>query len=98
MNHRHVLSALLITMTVGLAAGHLQAADVRPEQSDRSRPSVIIILTDDEGYADVGYQGLKDIPTPHMDALARSGVRCTNGYVSCPVCSPTRAGLATGRY
>jgi arylsulfatase A-like enzyme len=50
------------------------------------------------GYADVGFQGCKDIPTPNLDALAASGVRFTNGYVSGPYCSPTRAGLLTGRY
>jgi arylsulfatase A-like enzyme len=50
------------------------------------------------GFADVGFHGCKDIPTPHLDALAKSGVRFTNGYVSGPYCSPTRAGLLTGRY
>src|SRR5262249_26435375 len=53
---------------------------------------------DDLGYADLGCQGCKDVPTPNIDTLAQNGVRCTNGYVSCPVCSPTRAGLMTGRY
>ena len=50
------------------------------------------------GYADVGFHGCRDIPTPNLDALAASGVRFTNGYVSGPYCSPTRAGLMTGRY
>lgn len=50
------------------------------------------------GYADVGFHGCKDIPTPHLDALARSGMRFTSGYVSGPYCSPSRAGLLTGRY
>ena len=62
------------------------------------RPNVIVILADDLGYADVGFNGCKDIPTPHIDSLAQHGVRCTNGYVSHPFCSPTRAGLMTGRY
>ena len=62
------------------------------------RPNVLIIVADDLGYADVGFHGCKDIPTPHIDALAASGVRCTSGYVSGPYCSPTRAGLLTGRY
>jgi arylsulfatase A-like enzyme len=62
------------------------------------RPNIVILLADDLGYADVGFQGCKDIPTPHIDSLAKSGVRCTNGYVSGPYCSPTRAGLLTGRY
>jgi arylsulfatase A-like enzyme len=62
------------------------------------KPNVLIIVADDLGYADLGFQGGKEIPTPHLDALARAGVRCTDGYASCPVCSPTRAGLMTGRY
>ena len=63
-----------------------------------TRPNILILLADDLGYADVGFQGCKDIPTPNIDSLAKNGVRCTNGYVSGPYCSPTRAGLLTGRY
>lgn len=62
------------------------------------KPNILVIVSDDHGYADVGFQGCKDIPTPHLNQLAREGVRCTNGYVSHPFCSPTRAGLMTGRY
>jgi arylsulfatase A-like enzyme len=63
-----------------------------------TRPNIILIVADDLGYGDLGVQGCKDIPSPNIDSIARNGVRFTNGYVSCPVCSPTRAGLATGRY
>lgn len=63
-----------------------------------AQPNVLLIVSDDQGYADVGFHGCKDIPTPHLDRLAREGVRCSNGYVSHPFCSPTRAGLMTGRY
>ena len=62
------------------------------------KPNILIIVGDDMGYADVGFHGAKDIPTPNLDALAADGVRFTNGYVSGPYCSPTRAGLLTGRY
>jgi arylsulfatase A-like enzyme len=62
------------------------------------KPNILFIVADDLGYADLGFQGCKDIPTPHLDALATSGIRFTNGYVSGPYCSPTRAGLMTGRY
>jgi arylsulfatase A-like enzyme len=65
---------------------------------DRPRPNIIVILADDLGFADVGFSGCKDIPTPNIDSLATQGVRFTNGYVSHPFCSPTRAGLMTGRY
>ena len=62
------------------------------------RPNVVVIVADDLGYADVGFQGARDFDTPHIDRLAASGVRFTNGYVSHPYCSPTRAGILTGRY
>jgi arylsulfatase A-like enzyme len=62
------------------------------------KPNILVIVGDDMGYGDVGIHGCKDIPTPHIDSLAKNGVRCTNGYVSGPYCSPTRAGLMTGRY
>jgi len=61
------------------------------------RPNILLIVGDDMGYADVGFHGCKDIPTPNLDALAAAGVRCTQGYVTGPYCSPTRAGLLTGR-
>ena len=61
-------------------------------------PNLIIILTDDQGYNDVGFNGCTDIPTPHLDKLADDGVIFTDGYVSYPVCGPSRAGLLTGRY
>jgi arylsulfatase A-like enzyme len=67
-------------------------------QAAERKPNILLIIGDDMGYADVGFHGCKDIPTPNLDALAASGVRFTNGYVSGPYCSPTRAGLLTGRY
>jgi arylsulfatase A-like enzyme len=63
-----------------------------------TRANVLLIVADDLGYGDVGVHGGKDIPTPNIDALAAGGTRFTSGYVTCPVCSPTRAGLLTGRY
>lgn len=57
-----------------------------------------MIVADDMGYADCGPYGCKDIPTPHLDALAKGGVRFTQGYVTGTVCSPSRAALMTGRY
>jgi len=61
------------------------------------KPNVLIIFADDLGYADIGVHGGKAVPTPNIDALAASGVRCTSGYVTCPYCSPSRAGMLTGR-
>jgi len=62
------------------------------------KANIIVIVADDLGYADIGVHGCKDIPTPNIDSIAQNGVRFTNAYVSCPVCSPTRAGILTGRY
>ena len=62
------------------------------------KPNVLVILTDDVGWAEFGFQGGKDVPTPNIDSIAKNGVRFTQGYVSGPYCSPTRAGLMTGRY
>jgi arylsulfatase A-like enzyme len=61
-------------------------------------PNIVVIVADDMGYADIGVHGSKDIPTPNIDALAATGIRFTDAYVSGPYCSPTRAGLMTGRY
>ena len=62
------------------------------------KPNIIVILADDLGYADVGYNGCEEIPTPNIDILAKEGIIFSNGYVTGSVCSPTRAGLMTGRY
>jgi arylsulfatase A len=62
------------------------------------RPNVIVIMTDDQGTADLGIAGATDIETPHLDSLARRGVRFSQFYAAAPVCSPSRAGLLTGRH
>ncbi|HSU57356.1 MAG TPA: sulfatase [Candidatus Dormibacteraeota bacterium] len=66
--------------------------------TESKTPNILFIVGDDMGYADVGFQGCKDIPTPNLDSLSKSGMRFSNGYVSAPYCSPCRAGLLTGRY
>lgn len=62
------------------------------------KPNIIVIIADDLGYADVGFNGCKDIPTPNIDRIATHGVKFTSGYVTFSVCGPSRAGLLTGRY
>jgi len=97
MSGRH---AMLTAMTRGAAAlgiVALSSTALRAETSARP-PNVVVILVDDLGYADVGAQGGTDIPTPHINAIARNGVRFTDAYVTCPICAPSRAGLLTGRY
>lgn len=83
-----ILASALLLAPVPAAAAAPPAA----------KPNILVIVSDDHGYADVGFHGCKDIPTPHLDRLAGEGVRCTNGYASHPYCSPTRAGIMTGRY
>src|SRR5687768_5515664 len=78
------LSALSVTQLPAVAAN--------------SKPNVLIFLADDLGYGELGCQGNPEIPTPHIDSIAKNGIRFTQGYVSGPYCSPTRAGLMTGRY
>lgn len=68
------------------------------QANDNKKPNFIIILADDLGYADLSLNGSKQIPTPNIDKLAETGINFTNGYVSAPVCSPSRAGILTGRY
>jgi arylsulfatase A-like enzyme len=84
----------LVLVLLGLVSVDAAAALAQ----EGRRPNIIVIVSDDLGYADIGVLGCKDVPTPHIDSLARRGVRCTSGYVSHPYCSPTRAGLMTGRY
>jgi len=81
---------------MGTAAMALPTSDLFA--ADYIKPNVIVILADDQGFADIGVHGCKDCRTPNIDSIARNGIRFTNGYTSCPVCSPMRAGLQTGRY
>ncbi|PKQ61030.1 sulfatase [Labilibaculum filiforme] len=64
----------------------------------QKKPNIILLFSDDAGYADFGFQGSKEMITPNLDKLATEGVRFTQGYVSASVCGPSRAGLMTGRY
>jgi arylsulfatase A-like enzyme len=89
-----LLGRLLPLVLVGAGA-----QPVGPHVPDNPhRPNVLVILVDDLGYGDLGCYGSKDIRTPHIDALARGGVRLTDCYAAAPVCSPTRAALITGQY
>lgn len=66
--------------------------------SQNKMPNIIVIITDDAGYHDFGFQGSKTFKTPHIDALARSGMIFEQAYVTAAVCGPSRAGILTGRY
>jgi arylsulfatase A-like enzyme len=77
--------------------GTLAGSGALCDGADR-KPNFLVILSDDVGWGEFGFQGAKDIPTPNIDSIAKNGVRFRQGYVSGPYCSPTRAGLITGRY
>ena len=78
-----------------VAGASLAAA---PALAAPTRPNIIVIIADDLGYGDTGAYGSPRVKTPNIDALAREGVRFTQGYVAHPVCAPSRAALLTGRY
>lgn len=81
-----------------LAITSISISNLKAEGGATKQPNIIVILADDMGYKDAGYMGCKDNPTPNIDAIAKSGVWFTEGYTTCPVCAPSRAGLMTGRY
>ena len=86
-------------LVFGLIGAVLTGPNVNYAQADRGteRPNIIVILTDDQGYGDVGFHGNDQIETPNIDRLAKESAEFTHFYVS-PVCAPTRASLMTGRY
>jgi arylsulfatase A-like enzyme len=99
-NMLHLLRSLLVgsllpTLLLGLVNCVSSVANSAP-----GKPNIVVIVADDLGYADVLFNPLhpKEVTTPHLDALAKQSVICRQGYVSGNVCSPTRAGLMTGRY
>lgn len=93
--------SLLTLLAVLMPAAAPRIVETRSQQTSsagRQKPNIIFILVDDLGYADIGSYGARDIRTPHLDRLAREGVRLTDCYSNGPVCTPTRAALITGRY
>lgn len=92
MHRRSFAGALAISAAVlGLGGGVLTAEPTR-------KPNFLFILVDDLGWADLGCYGSTYYETPNLDRLAADGMRFTDGYAACPVCSPTRASILTGKY
>ena len=89
-----VLACVLLPCQSG-RAGQPQAKS--SGEATAETPNILLILADDMGYGDLGCMGSKTLKTPHLDALADRGTLCTQAYVTSPVCSPSRAGLLTGR-
>ena len=92
---KRLLCTVLIP-AVALFAGAF--AEDRPQRQVQDRPNFIIILCDDLGYADVGFNNSEDIRTPQLDRLAHGGMIFTSGYVAHPFCGPSRMSLMAGRY
>ena len=93
--HHHMRAVTFLPVAALICCAML----VPPPSCGADKPNIILIYSDDHGFADIGAQGVdKDIRTPNLDALAKDGVRFVRGYVSAPQCVPSRAGVMTGRY
>jgi len=93
LSRRAFLCAASFASTAWMARAGARAADVR-----KGMPNILLIMVDDLGNGDLSSHGAADIRTPHIDALMEAGMRFDNFYANCPVCSPTRAALLSGRY
>ncbi|MDA1076526.1 MAG: sulfatase-like hydrolase/transferase, partial [Proteobacteria bacterium] len=90
---------LLLTLTsCGAQEDEVADTSAGVEPTVYAAPNIVLIVADDLGIGDTGVFGSKVISTPNIDRLAANGIRFTQGYVSHPVCSPSRAGFLTGRY
>ncbi|PQO33831.1 sulfatase-like hydrolase/transferase [Blastopirellula marina] len=96
MNRLTLFAAVACIYSLAFTGKFISAAEA--ETPDRSMPNFVILFSDDAGYHEFSLHGAHRFPTPRIDSIARHGVMFTNGYVSGTVCSPSRAGLLTGRY
>ena len=88
----------LKTAGLGAAVMSLPSGLTAMGQNASSKPNVVVILADDLGYGDLSAYGATDLKTPNIDGLIAAGMRFDRFYANCPVCSPTRASLLTGRF
>ena len=110
MSRRELLAAGLAGAAGALAGGPAlgQEPDAKPALPERKitgradpkglRPNVLLIMTDDQGWGDTGYNGHPHLKTPNLDAMAAAGLRFNRFYAAAPVCSPTRGSVMTGRH
>lgn len=97
-NRKALISIVLSLLSSGVLVKVQASEPLDSQKNQSSKPNMIVILTDDQGYKDVGFNGSTDIKTPFIDQIADQGTVFSNGYVTFPVCGPSRAGLLTGRY
>jgi arylsulfatase A-like enzyme len=96
--YRVLIVASILVGLVSCGGSEAESPVVMPVP-ELVKPNVIVIFTDDQGYADLGVQGqISDIKTPNIDKLAHNGVRFTHGYITAPQCTPSRAAMHTGQY
>lgn len=91
-------AASTAALALGGGCSLLPSGSGAQTHTPKRKPNVVLIFVDDQGYGELGSYGGKEIPTPNIDSIARNGVRFTDAYVTCPVCTPSRAGLLMGRY
>ena len=100
----HALELLLADLPIqaddhaSMSRKKISAKNISKKTTKKRSPNLVVIMADDLGYADVGFNGCSDIPTSNIDSIAEEGVRFTSGYVAYPVCGPSRASFITGRY
>jgi len=93
-----IIRIAFVLLATGLTGCKDQREAVIETGTSSEKPNIIVIFTDDQGYADVGVYGAEGFETPHIDALAKDGIQFTNFYVPATVCTPSRAALLTGQY
>ena len=89
---------IIMKKNIILLFGFMILGLISCNKSSVEKPNIIIVFTDDQGYADLGCYGAKGFTTPNLDNMAKEGMRFTNFYVASPACSPSRAALLTGSY
>jgi arylsulfatase A-like enzyme len=87
-----------ITLLIALFWAAIGTAEARAAGTEPARPNIVLLFADDLGYGELGCQGNPQIPTPNIDSIAAAGIRFTDGYVTAAYCSPSRAGLLSGRF
>ena len=92
------MARLLFIAAAILLSIHAQAGADQPESESSQSPNIIMVMIDDQGWGDVGFNGHSAIQTPHLDAMAAAGVKFNRFYAVSPLCSPTRGSCLTGRY